>query len=117
MTRSYTFALMLVVTVGLTTGAAIAQTDFATPMVDQIEADGFTVTKVKRTLLGRTLIVSKNAQGLRETVLNPHTGAILRDRVFTPSPQGGPGMASSGSAGGAGGNGSGGGNGGGGGKN
>lgn len=64
---------------------AAAQSDYAAPVISRLEAEGFVVTEVKRTLLGRTLIVSQNRRGLREVVLNRHTGEVLRDRMFARS--------------------------------
>ena len=61
---------------------ARSQTDYAAPVVTRLEAEGFTVSEIKRTLLGRILIVSRNRNSLREVVLNRHTGEVLRDRRF-----------------------------------
>ena len=85
MKRSYTIALVLFFATGLSATIAHAQTDFASPMVERIEEEGYTVSRIKRTLLGRLLIVSTNDKGVRETVLDRRTGAVLRDRVF-PDP-------------------------------
>lgn len=56
--------------------------DRSAPVIARIESEGFTISSVRRTLLGRTLIVSQNGMALREVVLNRFTGEILRDRQF-----------------------------------
>ncbi len=52
------------------------------PLIMRLEAEGFTITEIKRTWLGRILILSSNGEYLRETVLNRRSGEILRDRRF-----------------------------------
>lgn len=52
------------------------------PLIMRLEAEGFTITEIKRTWLGRILILSSNGEYLRETVLNRRSGEILRDRLF-----------------------------------
>lgn len=67
---------------------AQAQTDFTTPVIERLEQDGFSISKVRRTLLGRILIVAKNGAVLREIVMNRKTGVILHDHSFgTPQAQ------------------------------
>lgn len=63
-------------------GAAEAQTTLADPVIARIEAEGFTVSEVSRTWLGRILIVAEDQTSLREVVLNRTTGEIMRDRRF-----------------------------------
>lgn len=48
-------------------------------IVRQLRAQGFEEIEVSRTLLGRVRIVAVEDDTLREIVLNPSTGAILRD--------------------------------------
>jgi len=62
-----------------------AESDFIAPVISRLEAEGFTITEVKRTWLGRILITATNSQGLREIVLNRHNGEALRDRMFPTS--------------------------------
>jgi uncharacterized membrane protein YgcG len=81
MTRRTLQALLLLTALSAP-ALARAQTDFVGPVVARIEAEGFTVSDVKRTLLGRVLIVSTNRDTLREVVLNRQNGEILRDRAF-----------------------------------
>jgi hypothetical protein len=60
----------------------LAQTDFSAPIVARLEGEGYVVSEIRRTLLGRTLIVSRKDTVLREVVLNRFTGEIMRDRLF-----------------------------------
>lgn len=80
--RLFQIVLALVLAFGASTGAAKADQDFTTPIVARLEDEGFAVTRIKRTWLGRILIVSQNDEYLREVVINPHTGEILRDKLF-----------------------------------
>ncbi len=48
-------------------------------IVRQLREQGFEEIEVSRTLLGRVRIVAIEDDTLREIVLNPSTGAILRD--------------------------------------
>jgi hypothetical protein len=48
-------------------------------ITDQLRGLGFEQIDVKQTLLGRTRIVARSAEGQREIILNPNTGEILRD--------------------------------------
>ena len=61
-------------------GPAIAQDDAATrSVIRQLEAQGFAVSSVRRTLLGRVRILSRRGDLQREIVLDPRNGVILRD--------------------------------------
>lgn len=57
---------------------ATAQTA-ADRIVAQLRAQGFDEITVRRTLLGRVQIIAQEDETRREIVLNPATGAILRD--------------------------------------
>lgn len=59
-------------------GALFAQTA-EEQVVNQLKRQGYQRIRVARTLLGRTRIVATGPRGSREIVLNPATGAILRD--------------------------------------
>ena len=59
-----------------------AETDFLAPVLSRLEAEGFTITEVRRTWLGRILVTATDSQNLREVVLNRHNGEVLRDRLF-----------------------------------
>ena len=52
---------------------------YADQIVQQLSAQGFSDITVEITLLGRIRIKGHNGQGLREIIMNPHTGEILRD--------------------------------------
>lgn len=58
--------------------AALAQTA-EDQVIDQLKRQGYRRITLGRTLLGRTRIVATGPRGRREIVLNPSTGAILRD--------------------------------------
>ena len=59
-----------------------AETDFVSPVVTRLNTEGYSVTEIKRTWLGRILITAINETYLREIVLNRHNGEVLRDRLF-----------------------------------
>ncbi len=61
-------------------GPALAQDDAATrSVIRQLEAQGFEIVSVRRTLLGRVRVLSQRGSLRREIVLDPRNGAILRD--------------------------------------
>ncbi len=62
----------------LTAPMAFAQS-YADQIVQQMSAQGFSDITVEITLLGRIRIKGHNGQGLREIIMNPNTGEILRD--------------------------------------
>ncbi len=64
------------------TAPAAAEPEVADPVVALIEHQGYTVSEISRTWLGRILITAKNGTYLREIALNRATGQILRDRPF-----------------------------------
>lgn len=61
---------------------AMAGPDVADPVIARVEAEGYSVSDVSKTWLGRILITAEDDQNLREIVLNRTTGEILRDRLF-----------------------------------
>jgi hypothetical protein len=69
----------------MTFGAALALApmaraeSYADQIVQQLAGQGFVNIQVEFTLLGRVRIKGQTAQGLREIILNPNTGEILRD--------------------------------------
>jgi hypothetical protein len=65
-------------TVAVLPAAAVAQTAEA-QVIEQLKRQGYRRIEVYRTLLGRTRIVASGARGHREIILNPSSGAILRD--------------------------------------
>lgn len=66
----------------LISAPAYAQTSVADPVITQIEAEGYVVTDVRRSWLGRIVITASNDAGLREVVLNRVSGEILHDQRF-----------------------------------
>jgi hypothetical protein len=70
-------------------GPALAQQDAATrSVVRQLEAQGFEVSSVRTTLLGRVRVLSRRGDLRREIVFDPRNGSILRD--FTVDDGGAP---------------------------
>ena len=65
---------------GFVPRAAKAQTA-ESQVIAQLQRQGYTRISMRRTLLGRTRIVAFGPNGRREIILNPATGAILRDYV------------------------------------
>ncbi len=100
MNRQARFAIALI-SAGLATGAAQAQTAVAEAglqaetaltlaqsahlpetIIAEMEAQGYTRIEVSRTLLGRTMLrATAEGKGMREVVIHPRTGEILRDVV------------------------------------
>lgn len=72
---------------GLAAGIALAAPAFAEEVVDsivrQLKTLGFKDIAQERTLLGRVRITAARKDGLREIIVNPKTGEILRD-LWTP---------------------------------
>lgn len=97
--------------------AATAGEGVAEPVVRALADEGYTVTDIRRTWLGRILITATNDRFLREVALDRRTGAILGDQQFrrsdpaetpddgTPAGNGGTGQGSGAGQGGAGGSG------------
>ncbi|MEP5761071.1 MAG: hypothetical protein ABJ327_17500 [Litoreibacter sp.] len=71
-----------ILAVFLLQSAAIAQVSVADGVVAQLQTNGYTVTEVRRSWLGRIVITAKSGEGLREIVLNRTSGEILRDQTF-----------------------------------
>ncbi|MCA0873735.1 hypothetical protein LCL97_23125 [Seohaeicola saemankumensis] len=80
-------AIALIALMAWHSPASAASTDVADPVVARIEAEGFEVSNVRRTWLGRIVITAQDGRSLREVVLNRTTGAVLRDELF-PLPEG-----------------------------
>ncbi|MEP5759438.1 MAG: hypothetical protein ABJ327_09110, partial [Litoreibacter sp.] len=66
----------------LSHAASFAQTSVADDVVTQLQADGYTVTDVRKSWLGRIVVTANSDTNLREVVLNRTSGEILRDQVF-----------------------------------
>ncbi len=85
----------------LSTGVAYAQTTPTTPaevqvlvkneamalipevqaVVEALKAEGFTYIEIRRTMMGRAKVMAYGEDSMREVVLNPNTGEILRNIV------------------------------------
>jgi uncharacterized membrane protein YgcG len=67
-----------VVALGLTGTAAHGQ-DFEQNLIAQLQLQGYAQIQVERTFLGRVRILALQNGVMREIVLNPRTGEVLRD--------------------------------------
>ena len=61
--------------------ASLANQQTVIDMVTGLKAAGFTYIEVRRTLLGRVRFIAYSGSALREIVINPTTGEVLRDLV------------------------------------
>lgn len=52
------------------------------PVVSRIESQGYTISRIARTWLGRIVITAHDGRNLREVVVNRTNGEILRDSLF-----------------------------------
>ena len=68
---------LVLVAAGFATGRVAA--DPVNDIVAEIRAQGFKISRVQRTWLGRVRIISQNATYRREVVIDPTTGEIRRD--------------------------------------
>ena len=59
--------------------AKIADRRYVQDMVAELAAAGFTYIEIHRTFLGRARLVAYSATEVREVILNPTTGEVLRD--------------------------------------
>lgn len=76
------FAVIALVVLLWSPDPVVAESGVAKPVVKLVEEQGYAVTEISRTWLGRILITAQNDDYLREVVLNRTTGQIIRDRVF-----------------------------------
>ncbi len=60
-----------------------AQAEMLAPIILRLRAEGFELREIRRTWLGRLLLVSSNGDRLREVVVNRRNGEVLRDRTFS----------------------------------
>ena len=72
-------SIYLAAALGLALAGSVQAQDLVGGITDQLRGLGFEQIDVKQTLLGRTRIVARSAEGQREIILNPNTGEILRD--------------------------------------
>lgn len=71
--------LGLLLALGLAAALPAAAQTIEEQVVRQLRAQGFTEISIERTLLGRIRIEAESVTHEREIVINPSTGAILRD--------------------------------------
>lgn len=64
-------------------GPALAQ-DFVESVIAQLRKQGFQSVIEERTLLGRVRLTATRGDGVREIIINPKSGEILRD-LWTPT--------------------------------
>ena len=69
---------------GLAVGGPALAEGVADSIVRQLKRLGFRSIVQERTLLGRVRITAQRNDGLREIIVNPNTGEILRD-LWTPA--------------------------------
>ena len=81
--RMFLVGLTASASVVMTSGAALAAS-FSEDVVAQLIELGFSDITAETTLLGRIRIVARRGDGVREIVLNPRTGEVLRD-IWLPS--------------------------------
>ena len=48
-------------------------------MVEELKAAGFIYIEIRRTFLGRARVIAYSATEMREVIMNPTTGEVLRD--------------------------------------
>lgn len=85
--RLFVFGLVTTAAMAVTGGAALAAS-FSEDVVAQLVKLGFSDITAETTLLGRVRITAHRADGVREIVLNPRTGEVLRD-IWMPTATGG----------------------------
>lgn len=80
--RLFLFGLATASVLAVVAGPALAAS-YAEDVVAQLNQLGFSDITVETTWLGRIKVVASRTDGVREIVLNPRTGEILRD-VWMP---------------------------------
>ncbi|MFN3280518.1 MAG: hypothetical protein ACK40I_02450 [Tabrizicola sp.] len=76
-------AFLAGIAAGVALGAPASAEDVTASIVRQLRRLGFRSIVQERTLLGRIRIVASRRDGVREIIVNPKTGEILRD-LWTP---------------------------------
>lgn len=76
--RLFLLGLTTSLALAASTGAVLASS-FSEDVVAQLVKLGFSDITAETTLLGRVRILAKRSDGVREIVLNPRTGEVLRD--------------------------------------
>ncbi len=93
--RRRLLAVSLVLALGVA-GPALA--DYVDSVRNQLIEQGYRSISVSTTLLGRSKIVAQSKSGVREIILNPRTGEILRDQWTSAQTGAGPSIVGSGAA-------------------
>ncbi len=91
------FFLTSLIAAGLAAGSAQAAT-YQERIVNELRDLGYSEVIVQTTLLGRVRIRATKGRDLREIVLNPRTGEVLRDVVHRVAAESGKGRGRSGSS-------------------
>ncbi|MEM8978871.1 MAG: hypothetical protein AAGD04_05265 [Pseudomonadota bacterium] len=71
--------LLLTALIVLSQSGAVFAQSVQDSVVEQLTAQGFEITKMRRTFLGRVRIEAQSEDLERELVFNPNTGEVLRD--------------------------------------
>ena len=66
--------------------ALLAQAVTEEQVIAALEEQGFTVIEAGTTFLGRIRITAEGPEGVREVVLNPRNGKVLRDMIIDEAP-------------------------------
>lgn len=69
-------------------GPSASETPWAEEVIAELVEEGYTVTQVRRSWLGRVIITAENGEDLREVVLNRASGDVMRDRIFAGAAEG-----------------------------
>ncbi|HHI71574.1 MAG TPA: PepSY domain-containing protein, partial [Rhodobacteraceae bacterium] len=77
MIKRIVFLLVLALATPVATGAFA--NPFADSAVSQLRQQGFQEIVIKRTLLGRIKIRATQSESVREIIIHPVTGEVLRD--------------------------------------
>ncbi|WP_143093120.1 hypothetical protein [Celeribacter neptunius] len=62
-------------------GTIAASADTTEEMIARLQAQGYSEITTSRTWLGRVRIVAQRQRAMREIILDPRNGAILRDYI------------------------------------
>ena len=94
--RTFILSLAAAMAAALPAGAET----IAGTITRQLERQGYSDIRVSSTLLGRLRIVARRKGGVREVIVNPNTGEVLRDLWLAEGGVGAPILSEGGSDGG-----------------